>query len=64
LATLPGGTAMPYCANSSLAWYSWKFIRYLERTEKRWRPHACTSAWVRKVGRRMDALPELQCAAG
>src|SRR5690348_16803296 len=34
LATLPGGTAMPYCANSSLAWYSWKFIRYLERTEK------------------------------
>jgi len=34
LAILPGGTAMPYCANSSLAWYSWKFIRYLERTEK------------------------------
>src|SRR6201991_375337 len=32
LATLPGGTAMPYLANSSLAWYSWKFIRYLERT--------------------------------
>src|SRR5579859_200654 len=32
LATLPGGTAMPYFANNSLAWYSWKFIRYLERT--------------------------------
>src|SRR3569623_35075 len=26
LATLPGGTVIPYCANSSLAWYSWKFI--------------------------------------
>jgi hypothetical protein len=25
---------MPYCANNSLAWYSWKFIRYLERTGK------------------------------
>src|SRR5215469_9732895 len=26
LATLPGGTAMPYFANNSLAWYSWKFM--------------------------------------
>src|SRR5580698_8098664 len=55
LATLPGGTAMPYCANSSLAWYSWKFIRYLERTEN------VAAARIRcaghEVGRRIDALP-------
>src|SRR6185312_7196810 len=63
LATLPGGTAMPYCANSSLAWYSWKFIRYLERTEKRWRPHARNGAWVKGVGRWNDTLSERGVAA-
>src|SRR5580698_9270025 len=60
LATLPGGTAMPYCANSSLAWYSWKFIRYLERTGtvEAARVH-CVG---HDVGRRSDALPGMQCA--
>src|SRR5580765_5545839 len=26
-ATFPAGTGMPYVANNSLAWYSWKFMR-------------------------------------
>src|SRR5476649_728685 len=55
LATLPGGTAMPYCANSSLAWYSWKFIRYLERTENV--AAARIHCVGQEVGRRSDALP-------
>src|SRR5690348_16057727 len=40
LATLPGGTAMPYCANSSLAWYSWKFIPIPRANGETYRPHA------------------------
>src|SRR5574337_1708574 len=60
LAILPGGTAIPYCANSSLAWYSWKFIRYLERTEKRWRPHA---AQRRGSGRSDGGWTRCRCSA-
>src|ERR1700754_744166 len=58
LATLPGGTAMPYCANSSLAWYSWKFIRYLERTGETVKTACrCTGTGEESGRRYYNALP-------
>src|SRR5690348_17536288 len=48
LATLPGGTAMPYCANSSLAWYSWKFIPIPRANGETYRAARALAAWTRE----------------